>query len=53
MRGVCHGYLKVISLERDPQAEAVADDLATLTLDDAVTAEGYQRTRFNPFALPG
>jgi FdhE protein len=51
--GVCHGYLKVISLERDPQAEAVADDLATLTLDDAVTAEGYQRTGFNPFALPG
>ncbi|GAB7541369.1 formate dehydrogenase accessory protein FdhE [Cupriavidus sp. 8B] len=51
--GVCHGYLKVISLERDPQAEAVADDLATLALDDAVTAEGYQRTGFNPFALPG
>lgn len=51
--GVCHGYLKVISLERDPQAEAVADDLASLALDDAVTAEGYQRTGFNPFALPG
>ncbi|CAG9185533.1 Protein FdhE [Cupriavidus laharis] len=51
--GVCHGYLKVVSLERDPQAEAVADDLATLTLDDAVTVEGYQRTGFNPFALPG
>lgn len=50
--GACHGYLKVISLERDPQGEAVADDLATLTLDDAVTAEGYQRTGFNPFALP-
>ncbi|MCY1291783.1 Protein FdhE [compost metagenome] len=50
--GVCHGYLKVISLERDPQAEAVADDLATLSLDHAVMAEGYQRTGFNPFALP-
>ncbi|WP_444634622.1 formate dehydrogenase accessory protein FdhE [Cupriavidus oxalaticus] len=50
--GVCHGYLKVISLERDPQAEAVADDLATLTLDHAVMEEGYQRTGFNPFALP-
>lgn len=50
--GVCHGYLKVISLERDRQAEAVADDLATLSLDHAVTAEGYQRTGFNPFALP-
>ncbi len=51
--GVCHGYLKVVSLERDPHAEAVADDLATLTLDDAVTEEGFQRTGFNPFALPG
>lgn len=50
--GVCHGYLKVISLERDRHAEAVADDLATLSLDHAVTAEGYQRTGFNPFALP-
>lgn len=48
----CRGYLKVVSLERDPQAEAVADDLATLALDDAVTAEGYRRTGFNPFALP-
>ena len=46
-------YLKVISLERDPKAEAVADDLATLTLDDAVRAEGFQRTGFNPFALLG
>lgn len=51
--GVCHGYLKVISLERDPKAEAVADDLATLALDNAVMAEGFQRTGFNPFALPG
>ncbi|MEM5431767.1 formate dehydrogenase accessory protein FdhE [Cupriavidus oxalaticus] len=51
--GVCHGYLKVVSLERDPRAEAVADDLATLALDGAVTAEGFQRTGFNPFALPG
>jgi len=37
--GVCHGYLKIISLERDRQAEAVADDLATLPLDHAVAAE--------------
>ena len=51
--GVCRGYLKVVSLERDPHAEAVADDLATLALDDAVAGEGFQRTGFNPFALPG
>ncbi|SCU88269.1 hypothetical protein CNECB9_4820031 [Cupriavidus necator] len=45
--GVCHGYLKVISLERDPQAEAVADDLATLALDELrdvrMTATGLRR----------
>ncbi|WP_265920435.1 formate dehydrogenase accessory protein FdhE [Cupriavidus nantongensis] len=51
--GVCRGYLKVVSLECDTHAEAVADDLATLALDDAVAAEGFQRTGFNPFALPG
>lgn len=49
----CGSYLKVISQERDPAAEAVADDLATLLLDDAATAEGFGRSGFNPFALPG
>ncbi|MFT3688858.1 formate dehydrogenase accessory protein FdhE [Paenirhodobacter sp.] len=49
----CGGYLKVISAERDPEAEVVADDLATLLLDDAAVAEGFGRTGFNPFALPG
>lgn len=50
--GHCGGYLKVVSQERDPAAEAVADDLATLVLDDAAASEGYGRTGFNPFALP-
>ncbi len=49
----CKGYLKVISLDRDHQADVVADDLATLALDAAVEEEGYRRTGFNPFALPG
>ncbi|MFC3058787.1 formate dehydrogenase accessory protein FdhE [Paenirhodobacter populi] len=51
--GACGGYLKVVSQERDPAAEVVADDLATLALDDASVAEGYGRSGFNPFALPG
>ena len=51
--GACGGYLKVISAERDPEIETVADDLATLVLDDAAGAEGFGRTGFNPFALPG
>lgn len=49
----CGGYLKVISAERDPLIEVVADDLASLLLDDAAAAEGFGRTGFNPFALPG
>lgn len=48
----CHSYLKIVSQEREATAEAIADDLGTLTLDDAVTAEGYRRTGFNPWALP-
>lgn len=51
--GACGSYLKVINQEREPAAEAVADDLASLLLDDAAGAEGYGRSGFNPFALPG
>lgn len=51
--GACGGYLKLVSAERDPGAEPVADDLATLTLDDAARTEGYGRSGVNPFALPG
>ncbi len=51
--GACGSYLKVISQEREQKAEVVADDLASLVLDDAAQAEGYGRSGFNPFALPG
>lgn len=49
----CGSYLKVISAERDADIEVVADDLASLALDDAAVAENYGRSGFNPFALPG
>lgn len=51
--GDCGGYLKVISSERDANVEVVADDLASLVLDDAAVGEGFGRSGFNPFALPG
>jgi FdhE protein len=41
--GACHHYLKVLHGDRDPMAEAVADDLATLTLDVLVGEEGFNR----------
>lgn len=51
--GDCGGYLKAFYLEREPELDMVADDLATLALDDAVGGDGFQRTGLNPFALPG
>lgn len=36
----------------EPALDMVADDLATLSLDDAVGQDGFQRTGLNPFALP-
>lgn len=51
--GDCGGYLKAFYLERDAALDMVADDLATLALDDAVQGEGLQRTGLNPFAFPG
>lgn len=49
----CHGALKMISLERDANAEAFADDLASLTLDLLGGDAGYGRIGFNPYFLPG
>jgi hypothetical protein len=34
--GDCGSYLKILSLDKDQQAEAVADDLASLALDAAL-----------------
>lgn len=44
----CHGYRKILYLEKDPAAEPLADDLGTLTLDLLLGEEGYVRASQNP-----
>lgn len=49
----CGSYLKVMRKDRDPEAEALADDLATLTLDLLVSQAGFQRHGTNLLLLFG
>lgn len=44
----CGHYLKVVHLELDPQAEPLADDLASHALDLLAGQRGLQRHGFNP-----
>jgi FdhE protein len=44
----CHTYRKILYHEKDPAAEPVADDLASLALDLLMTADGFQRASCNP-----
>ncbi|MDX9767320.1 MAG: formate dehydrogenase accessory protein FdhE [Ectothiorhodospiraceae bacterium] len=49
----CHGYLKLMHMERDADVDAIADDLATLALDIAMADEGYTRVGLNLLFVPG
>lgn len=49
----CKGYLKILYQEKDPQADPVADDLATLALDLLIDEAGYERAGPNLFVLSG
>lgn len=49
----CKGYIKSLNQEKDPQADPVADDLATLSLDILMDESGYQRASPNFFFVPG
>jgi len=49
----CKGYIKSLNQEKDPQANPVADDLATLPLDILLDEAGYQRASPNFFFVPG
>jgi FdhE protein len=39
----CNGYLKIVYREKSPQADPVADDLATLALDLLIAEQPYNR----------
>ena len=49
----CGHYLKIVHTDRDPMVEAVADDLATLTLDLLVSESGKRRHGVNLMLLFG
>lgn len=49
----CNVYLKLLYLGKDPQMEAMADDLATLALDILMDKEGKARRGPNLFFHPG
>jgi len=47
----CRSYLKLFYLETNPEAEAFADDLATLSLDLLMSDRSYGRSGANLFLL--
>jgi FdhE protein len=49
----CRSYLKIFYQEKSPQADPVADDLATLNLDLLVDEAGYNRMSPNLLLTPG
>ncbi len=49
----CNSYLKLLYLEKDPQMEAMADDLASLSLDILMDKKGKMRGGPNLFFHPG
>ncbi|WAJ36818.1 formate dehydrogenase accessory protein FdhE [Pseudomonas sp. GOM7] len=49
----CQGYLKQCYLEFDDQADAIADDLASLDLDMRLSEEGHLRRAPNLLLAPG
>jgi len=48
----CRTYTKALYLEEAPEADPIADDLATLPLDILVGDAGWQRARLNWYLMP-
>ena len=49
----CQTYLKVAHQEKDPQADPVADDLASLTLDLLMDETGHAKSGINWYLIQG
>lgn len=49
----CGHYLKMVAMERDPEVEPMADDLASVALDLLVSEAGLQRAGVNLMLLFG
>ena len=49
----CQTYLKIIQQEKDPLADPVADDLATLTLDLLMDEAGFVPSGINWYLIQG
>lgn len=47
----CRSYLKLCRMDRDPEVEPLADDLASLALDLLMSEEGFGRSRVNYLML--
>lgn len=47
----CHSYGKLFYLNKEPAADVIADDVATLGLDILMRDRPYRRAAFNPFLL--
>ncbi len=47
----CKTYLKILYMNKQPQLDATADDVASLALDVLMAEEGYARTGVNFFLL--
>jgi FdhE protein len=49
----CHAYLKLFYREKMPDADPLADDVASLTLDLLAAQDGWARSGVNLFLLGG
>ena len=49
----CQTYLKIIQQDKDPLADPVADDLATLALDWLMDETGYAKSGINWYLIQG